>query len=104
MPLGSLHRFDTVMDDLRDSGAKATLRSPWYGFGVHFKTGLPQIDDPGWSLCRPRNDCMQVEARRNEPQRLERWGFRYWLYRQQPMQWRFIDSRQQQVKKCLPGR
>ena len=37
----------------------------------------------------------------NDPQRLERWCYRHWLYLQQAMKWPFIHSWQKQVQKCL---
>lgn len=212
IPLGSLYRLDDVIRDLRECGARGTMSSPWYAFGVHFNTELPQldaativnymkaflclndwliwhegvdiarrippfinlfpadyvekvvnpdyapeletliddyleanptrnrildmlplfhyldserveqqvddilvkprptlhyrlpnseIDDPEWSLHRPWNDWMQVEALANDAGRLDRWCYRYWLYLQQPMKWPFIDAWQKQVQKCL---
>ena len=68
---------------------------------LHYRLPNSEIDDPEWSLHRPWNDWMQVEALANDASRLDRWCYRYWLYLQQPMKWPFIDAWQKQVQKCL---
>jgi hypothetical protein len=68
---------------------------------LHYRLPNSEIDDPDWSLRTPWNDLMQVDSLANDPQRLERWCYRYWLYLQQPMKFPFIDPWYKQVQKCL---
>ncbi len=40
----NLPKLDVLVDELRQAGAKGTLSSPWYAFGVHFNPELPRLD------------------------------------------------------------
>ena len=68
---------------------------------LHYRLPNSEINDPQWSLRLPWNDWMQVEALANNPERLDRWSYRYWLFLQQPLKWPFIHPRQKQVLACL---
>lgn len=68
---------------------------------LHYRLPNSEIDDPDWGLATAWNDWVQVEALANDPGRLDRWCYRYWLYLQQPMKWPFIEPWQKQVTACL---
>jgi hypothetical protein len=68
---------------------------------LHYRLPNSEIDDPAWGLSMAWNDWAQVEALANDPGRLDRWCYRYWLYLQQPLKWPFIEPWQQQVTACL---
>ena len=68
---------------------------------LHYRLPNSEIDLPGWSFHLAWNDWMQVERLVQDPQRLERWSYRYWIYLQQPMKWPFIVPWKEQVQSCL---